>query len=135
MPPVDMLRDNIGSTAMSGLAEIVTSKKTSLDGKTPAPTTGYVNVRYEVRVLRWFSGSGPDQLVLHQGAEAQFSPRGPGELLFFSACALAPGEATEPDVGYFFPIDPACRATAEKRGESAAKRAGSKHGARACKKH
>lgn len=120
-----MLRDNIASTQLSGIAEIVASSITSLNGTTPAPTTGYVNLRYEVRVLRWLSGSGPDTLVLHQGAEAGATPARPGRLLVFSACTskTAIGGAYEPDVGYFFHLDPQCLAAVETHAETAAKRA------------
>ena len=135
LPPADLLRDNIASTAMTGLAEIVAATKTSLDGTSPAPSSGYVTFRYDVRVLRWLSGAGPDRLVLRQGAEAPGTPQRPGRLLFFSACASADGSAYEPDVGYFFPVDAACRADAEALGEAAAKRArAGKHKPRACER-
>jgi hypothetical protein len=127
LPPLEMLKNNIADTHVSGLAEIVASTKTALGGATPAPTTGYVNVRYDLHVLRWLAGTGPTQLVLHQGADADFQPPGPGELLFFSACTStspADGSVYEPDVGYVFAVDPGCRAEADKGGETAAKRAG-----------
>ncbi|MBX3188959.1 MAG: hypothetical protein KF819_18205 [Labilithrix sp.] len=131
LPPLEMLRENFAATSMSGIAEVVASSKTSLDGKTPPPTKGYVNFRYELRVLRWLSGSGPEHLVLRQGAEAEATPQGRGGLLFFSACSSADGSAYEPDVGYVFPLDPSCRADAEMLGDSAAKRVRRKH-ERAC---
>jgi len=134
LPPADRVRDNITDTALSGLAEIVASSKVGLDGKTPAPTTGYVNFRFEVRVLEWFSGSGPERMVLHQGAEAGSPLPGPGGLVLFSACALPDGSASEPDVGYFIRLDPACRGEAKALGDAAAKqaRAGGKKKPRAC---
>lgn len=134
LPPLDLLRDNIATTEISGLAEILESKKTALDGTSPPPTTGLVSLRYTVRVLRWFAGSGPEQLVLTQGAEAEFEPAAPGRLLFFSACVSPAGSAWSPDVGYFFTLHPECGPDAEKRAEAAAKGAGAvkKRKARAC---
>lgn len=138
LPPADMMRDNIAATAISGLAEIVASAKTALDGKSPAPSSGYVSFRYEVRVLEYFSGAGADRLVLTQGAEADLAPQKPGRLLFFSACASSTaGASYEPDVGYFFPVDAACRAEAQALGNAAAKRARSsgKRKLTACRDH
>lgn len=132
-----MVKDNVAATNVTGLGEIVASSKVALDGTSPAPTTGYVTFRYEVRVLRWFSGTGPERLVLSQGAEAPSTPYAKGRLMFFSGCASnPPGAVGEPDVGYFFSIDPACRANAETLGETAARRAnvGAKHRARACER-
>jgi hypothetical protein len=134
LPPADLVRDNVAATAMSGLAEIVASTKTGLDGGTPAPRTGYVSFRYEVRVLRWFTGAGPERIVLSQGAEAESTPQPPGRLLFFSACAAADGSAYEPDVGYFFAVDAVCRADVEALAEPAAKGLGAKRRLRACER-
>lgn len=136
-PGPDMLRDNIADTSVSGLAEIVAVTKKGTNGQSPAPTTGYVNVTYDVKVVKWFVGAGRaegERLLLHQGAEASFNPP-VGGLLFFSACALKDGSASEPDVGYFFNVSASCRAHAESVGEGAAKRAkaGGKKG-RACKR-
>lgn len=128
LPPVGMVTDNVRATAVTGIGEIVASSKTALDGKSPAPATGYVRFRYEVRVVRWLSGKGGDDLVVYQGAEAPGSPRAPGHLLLFSACRARDGSWHEPDVGYFFPVDASCRAeldaladVVEKRARSAAK--------------
>lgn len=127
LPPEDLLRGNVVETSMTGLGEIVASSKLGPDGKSPAPSRGYVLFRYEVRVLEWFSGSGPETMVLEQRAEADFDPRAPGHLLFFSACrGDAEGIAYEPDVGYFFPVAPECREHADRRARAAAKRAGPK---------
>lgn len=139
LPPGDLVRDNIAATNVTGLAEIVASSKVGLDGKSPAPSSGYVTFRFEVRVLRWFSGNGPERMILTQGAEAGSTPAAPGRLLFFSACAVGDAgvdRAVEPDVGYFFPLDAACRSQAEAAGENAARRAkvGPKHRARACER-
>jgi hypothetical protein len=122
-PKADMIRDNIADTSITGIAEIVATSRTGTDGKSPAPTTGYVNNVYEVRVVKWLSGTGAEKLVLKQGAEAEITPLAPGALLFFSACSAKDGSAWEPDVGYFFSVDPSCRAEVEKMGEAAAKRA------------
>lgn len=136
-PGPDMLRDNIADTSVSGLAEIVAVTKKGTNGQSPAPTTGYVNLTYDVKVVKWFAGSGRaegERLLLHQGAEAPYNPA-VGGLLFFSACALKDGSASEPDVGYFFAVSASCRAHAETAGEAAAKRAkagGKKN--RACKR-
>jgi hypothetical protein len=132
LPPRDMVRDNIAATAISGIGEVVASTKLATDGKSPAPTSGYILFRYELRVVHWFSGKGADRLVLKQNAEAGNNPRPPGELLFFSACGGA-GEAYEPDVGYVFSLDSSCRAEAEALGDAAAKKlaSGGKRG-RAC---
>lgn len=97
--------------------------RTGTDGKTPAPTTGYVHKVYELRVVKWISGTGAEKLVLRQGAEADGKQLSPGGLLFFSACPAKDGSVWEPDVGYVFPVDPSCRAEVEKMGEAAAKRA------------
>lgn len=131
LPPADLVKDNLGSTSMTGLAEIVRSSATGPGGKGPAPKTGYVNLRYEVRVLSWFAGGGAERLVLDQTAEAGFTPKAAGTLLFFSACASKtdPGAAYEPDVGYFFPVDPACRDQAEALGAKAKASAKTKRGA------
>lgn len=110
LPPIGMVTDNVRATAMSGIAEVVASSKTALDGKSPAPATGYVRFRYEVHVVRWLSGRSADDLVLYQGAEAPASPRGPGQLLVFNVCRARDGSWHEPDVGYLFPVDPSCRA-------------------------
>lgn len=136
-PGPDVLRDNIADTSVSGLGEIVAVTKKGTNGQTPAPTTGYVNLTYDVKVVKWFSGPGRaegERLLLHQGAEASFNPP-VGGLLFFSACALKDGSGSEPDVGYFFNVAASCRAHAESAGEAAAKRvkAGGKKG-RACKR-
>lgn len=119
LPPLQLVKDNFASTGLSGIAEIVASSASGTDGSHPAPATGYVNFRYEVRVVKWFAGSGPERLVLSQGAEAPGTPRPPGDLLFFSACTSGVGTAYEPDVGYFFPVDPSCRADAEALGDAA----------------
>jgi hypothetical protein len=134
LPPAEHVRDNMQVTHVAGLAEIVSATKTGTDGKTPAPTSGYAHVRYEVRVLRWFAGQGPERRVLVQGVEAESIPRAPGSLLFFTACTGADATAFEPDVGHFFSVDPACRAEAEALGDAAAKRAraGGKHEPVAC---
>jgi len=123
MPPPDFLANNIGDTPMSGLGEIVASTKTATDGTTPPPTTGYVHFRFEVRVLRWFSGTGPERLVLTQGAEAGSRIPEKGRLLFFSACSAPDGTGYEHDVGYFFPVEAVCREKAEELGAAAARRA------------
>lgn len=117
-----MLTDNLATTRMSALGEIVASSKTGPGGRGPAPTRGYVNFRYEVEVVRWLHGQGADRLVLLQTAEADIEPKPPGTLLLFSACTSSGGEAYEPDVGYVFPVDPSCRGEAEAIGTSAAKR-------------
>lgn len=133
-PGGDMLRDNIAATSFSGLGEIVAVTKTGTNGQTPAPTTGYANLKYDVKIVKWFTGAGPERLVLHQGVEASYNPTA-GDLLFFSACALGDGSGSEPDVGYFFAVGASCRAHAEIAGEAAAKRAkavGKKN--RACKR-
>jgi hypothetical protein len=122
-PTADLIPDNIADTSISGIAEIVATSRTGTDGKTPAPATGYVNNVYEVRVVKWLSGRSGEKIVLKQGAEAEIVPLAPGALLFFSACSAKDGSAWEPDVGYFFPVDPSCRAEVEKMGEAAAKRA------------
>lgn len=127
LPPEDLLRGNVSETGMTGLGEIVASAKLGPDGKAPAPSRGYVLFRYEVRVLEWFSGSGPESMVLEQRAEADFDPKAPGHLLFFSACrGDADGVAYEPDVGYFFPVAPECRERLDHHARAAAKRAGPK---------
>ena len=122
LPPTDMVRGNLGTTDLSGLAEIVASSKLALDRKSPPPSTGYVSFRYEVKVLKWFSGTGAEHMVLWQGAEADFNPAKGGALLFFSACKSSDASFHEPDVGYFFPLEPACRTEAEALGADAAKK-------------
>jgi hypothetical protein len=130
LPPADMLRDNFAATRISGIGEILTSGKTGLGGTTPAPSTGYINFRFEVRVVRWFVGSGPEKMVLIQGAEATSTPAAPGRFLFFSACTLPDGSGAEPDVGYFFPVEPECVGEAQTLGEASAKRARTAKGVR-----
>ncbi len=122
LPPDDMLVGNFASTSVSAIGVITAATKTGPDGKGPPPSTGYVGFRYLVRVDRWLAGTGPDQIVLHQRAEADFDPRPPGTVLVFSACTTSPGNGYEPDVGYFFPVHPECRAEAESRALGAAKR-------------
>lgn len=122
LPPDDFLERNLADTSMTGLAEIVSASKTDLDGKSPAPSKGLVKIRYEVRVLEWFVGTGPERLVLTQGAEAEFAPRPPGDLLFFSACAADAATGYEPDVGYFFPVNPTCHEDVQARAAAVAKR-------------
>jgi hypothetical protein len=122
-PKADMIRDNIADTSITGIGEIVAASRTGTDGKTPAPTSGYVTNVYELRVVKWLSGTGAEKLVLKQGAEAEIKQLAPGRLLFFSACSSKDGTAWEPDVGYVFPVDAECRAEVEKMGEAAAKRA------------
>jgi len=123
LPPTDMVLGNLGATDSSGLAEIVASSKMALDRKSPAPSTGYVSFRYEVRILKWFAGTGPEHMVLWQGAEADFNPAKAGKLLFFSACKSSDASFHEPDVGYFFALEPDCRTEAEALGAEAAKKA------------
>lgn len=136
LPPLALLRDNITTTRMSGIAEIVASSKTGLDGRTPAPTTGYINLRYELKVVRWLSGGAGERLVLKQGAEAPGSPQAAGRLMLFSACASSDGTAYEPDVGYVFSVDPACAAELDKLADVAVKhaKASGKSKPRACEK-
>ena len=118
-----MIAQNIADTAVTGIGEIVAVSRKGTDGKTPAPTSGYVNNVYELKVLTWLSGTGAEKVILVQGAEAEIKPLAAGDLLFFSACSAKDGHLSEPDVGYVFPIDPACRAEAEKMGDTAAKKA------------
>jgi len=134
LPPHDLWKDNVPTTEMSGLAEITSSKKTDVDGTSPPPATGYVTFHYEVRVVRWFAGNGKEHMVLRQNAEADFDPAPAGRFILFSACGAPDGAGYEPDVGYFFPIDTACRPEAEAMGEAAAKRVrgSKKQGASAC---
>jgi hypothetical protein len=105
---------------------------TGPDGKAPAPTSGYANFRYDVRVLRWFAGTGKTRLVLKQGTEADSAPLAPGRLLVFSACASGKDQGYEPDVGYFFGVEPACRADAEALMELASRQAARKGKPAAC---
>lgn len=118
-PKGEMIRDNIADTSVSGIAEIVGASRRAQ----PTGSTGYVNNLYELKVLKWVSGTGSEKQVLSQGAEADFKPHAPGTVLFFSACMSKDGAMSEPDVGYVFPVDPSCRAEVEKMGEAAAKRA------------
>ncbi|MBN9163314.1 MAG: hypothetical protein BGO98_21845 [Myxococcales bacterium 68-20] len=134
LPALDLLTDNLATTRMSALGEIVASSKTGPGGRGPAPTRGYVTFRYEVEVVRWLRGQGADRLVLLQTAEADLEPKPPGTLLLFSACTSSSGDAYEPDVGYFFPVDPSCRDDAEALGTTATKRVRpSTNDASACK--
>jgi hypothetical protein len=123
LPPSELLTDNLMSTSLSALGEIVAASKTGPGGKGSAPTAGYVTFRYEVEVIRPLYGAPPpERLVLLQRAEADFEPEPVGTLLLFSACASSAGTVYEPDVGYVFPVVPACRAEAEEHGIAAAKR-------------
>lgn len=112
-----MVRDNIADTTATGIGEIVSVSRT------PTGASGYVNNKYELKVVKWLSGKGSEKQTLWQGAEEAIKPLPPGSFLFFSACMAKDGEMTEPDVGYVFPIDASCRAEVEKMGEAAAKRA------------
>ncbi len=118
---------------MSGLGEIVEASVTGTDGKTPAPTKGYVHIKYKVRILRQFGGAPQDTFLLTQGAEASFKPQDLGSLMFFSGCTSASGSVYEPDVGYFFTLDPACRSRIEELATAAMKQAKPDAGASACK--
>jgi len=122
----------MGATNVTGIGEIVAASKISTDGKSPPPTTGYVNLRYEVRVVKWLSGTGPEKMLLGQGVEAETKLPRIGDILFFSACSSADGSAFEPDVGYFFTLDKACRPEVEKLAEKAAKGVTKKPKPRAC---
>src|SRR5690606_16146394 len=95
MPDAEMIESTLLSTEMTGLAEIIEAKALALDGTSPAPSTGLLNVHYQVRVLRWFVGTGPETMTLVQGAEAGWKPHAAGTLLLFSACASSgtPGAA------------------------------------------
>lgn len=121
LPPAEMVADNMGATSVTAIGEIVASA-TAASGGSGAPQ-GYTNLRYDVRVVRWVRGSGPERIVVLQGVEAGTSPRPPGELLFFSACTSDDGSFYEPDVGYLFPAAPACRAELEALASAAAERA------------
>jgi hypothetical protein len=118
-PSASVIRDNIADTSVTGIAEIVGASRTGQ----PTGASGYVNNHYDLKVLKWLSGKGSEKQVLSQGAETSIKPYAPGTILFFSACMAKDGEISEPDVGYVFPIDSACRAEIEKMGEAAAKRA------------
>lgn len=112
-----MIRDNIADTAVTGIGEVVAVSRQ------PTGASGYVNNQYELKVVKWLSGTGSEKQTLWQGAEEAIKPLPPGSLLLFSACMTKDGTMSEPDVGYVFSIDPACRAEVEKMGEAAAKRA------------
>lgn len=133
MPPIDLVVDNIAATELSGIAEIESAEVTGTDGSRPAPTTGYVHLRYRVSVIAQFSGPRREQLRLTQGAEAGFKPRDVGSLLFFSGCADGSDGVYEPDVGYFFPLEPGCVSQLEDIAAPAVRDAGSKT-ATACEK-
>lgn len=109
MPPADLIVDNVAATEITALGEITAARVTATDGSTPAPTTGYVHVHYEVDILKQFTGERLERMRLVQGVEAGFKPRQPGTLLFFSACLSTDGSAYEPDVGYFFSVTPECQ--------------------------
>jgi len=116
LPEDDWLERNLAETAITGLAEVVSASKTDLGGK------GLVKHRYEVRVLEWFVGTGPERLVLTEGAEADAPPRPTGKLLFFSACTESSGVGYSPDTAYFYSVDPACREDVQARVAALAKR-------------
>lgn len=131
MPEAEMIADNIAATEVSGVGEIITASAEALDGSQPPPTKGYMNFRYEVRVLKHFAGQARERLVLYQGVEAGAKLRPIGSLLFFSACWSKgkPGAASEPDVAYFFPVESECMGELERAAAAAPKRSG---GATAC---
>jgi len=121
LPPRDMIATNVVDTEMSGLGEITSAKITATDGSEPAPTSGYVHFVYEVDVVQQFTGERLEHVRLIQGAEAGAKTQRPGTLFFFSACIDGNGNAFEPDVGYFFPVDSACGKQMAEIAASAAK--------------
>lgn len=111
-----MIKGNLHATPMSGIAEIVSSSVI------PTKAGGYVNIRYEVKVLKWYASDGPATMSLFQGVEEGFKPRPAGQLMFFSACKSADGTGYEPDVGFFFPFEPECKASFEAIAEKESKK-------------
>jgi len=109
LPPRDIIGANIVNTELTALGEITSAKITATDGSEPPPTSGYVHFVYEVDVVQQFTGERLEHLRLVQGAEAGIKTQQPGTLFFFSACMGSNGEAFEPDVGYFFPVEPGCQ--------------------------
>jgi hypothetical protein len=116
-----MVAGNIVDTELSALGEITSAKITGTDGSEPAPTSGYVHFVYEVDVVQQFTGERLEHVRLIQGAEAGIQTQRPGTLFFFSACIGNDGNAFEPDVGYFFPVDSACSKQMAEIAASAAK--------------
>jgi len=112
--PDELIEANFRETALSGLGEI---SRSSYQAK-PLP-----HILYEVSVIRWFVGRGPQRLTLHQATDYDAKPAAPGLFIVFSTCKLRSGVAHEPDVGYFFPHDRECLAEAERRGAAAAQAA------------
>jgi hypothetical protein len=109
MPPRDIIGANIANTELTALGEITSAKITATDGSEPPPTSGYVHFVYEVDIVQQFTGERLEHLRLIQGAEAGIKTREPGTLFFFSACMGENGEGFEPDVGFFFPVEPGCQ--------------------------
>jgi hypothetical protein len=109
LPPSDVIAANVVDTELTAFGEITSAKVTATDGSEPAPSTGYVHFIYEVDLVQQFTGERLEHIRLIQGAEAGAKIREPGVLLFFSACMSDDGSGFEPDVGYFFPMNAACR--------------------------
>jgi hypothetical protein len=110
LPSGEMIAANIRDTDLTALGEITSAAVVAPEGNA---VSGYVRFEYRVDVLARFKGEARAQMRLFQTAEAEVKPLERGTLLFFSACRQGDDAAYEPDVGYFFSVEPGCRSQLE----------------------